>query len=188
MHAWLTRAPRPRATIRLAAVAVLAATPALASCGFDQATSQINQITAGTTAREGTVDALNVLIVSEGPGSGTLIGLLVNGDTEQAVSLETVVSGPDDTAASVERLEINPGGRRQLSEAAARIEGSFVAGQVFDVMLSFDNGEDLELAIPVVTACEEYEGLDDAPSGGETGTTSESETYSCEYDEPVELH
>ena len=188
MHAWHPRVPRPRATLRLAAVAVLVATPALASCGFDQATSQINQITAGTTVRDGTVDVLNTLIVSEGPGSGTLIGLLANNDSDEAISLETVVSGPDATPASVKRLEVNPGGRRQLHEAEARIEGAFVAGEVFDVVLSFDNGEEIELTVPVVTACEEYEGLDDAPSGGETGTTSESETYSCEYDEPVELH
>ncbi len=188
MHAWHPRVPRPRATLRLAAVAVLVATPALASCGFDRATNKINQITAGTTERDGTVDVLNALIVSERPGSGTLIGQLANNDSEETIALETVVSGPDAVPASVQRLDVQPGGRRQLHEAEVRIDGSYVAGEVFEVMLSFDNGEEVEMTVPVVTACEEYEGLDDAPSADETGTTSESETYSCEYDEPVELH
>lgn len=190
MHAWHPRAPRPRAATRLAAVALLVAAPALTSCGFDRPTSKINQITAGDSERGASVDVLNVLIVSERPGSGTLVGLLVNNDQTESVALETVMTGPDAAPASVQRLEINPGGRRQLSEAEIRVDGAFRAGEVHEVVLGFSTGEEVELGAQVVPACEEYAGLDDAPSAAGTtaGSETESETYSCEYEEPVELH
>ena len=176
--------------LRLAAVAVLVAVPALSSCGFDRATSRINQITAGDTVRDGTVDVLNALVVSSGPGSGTLVALLVNNDTDTAVALEGAVSGADDAPASVKRLEINPGGRRQLSEAEVRVEGDFVAGEVLDVTLSFDNGEEVEISPVVVTECDEYDGLDDAPLPDETtapgADTEADDAYSCEAPESEE--
>ncbi len=138
--------------------------------------------------RDGTVDVLNALVVSSRPGSGTLVALLVNNDTDTEVALEGAVSGADDVPASVKRLEINPGGRRQLSEAEIRVEGDFVAGEVLDVTLSFDNGEEVALSPVVVTECNEYAGLDDAPlpAGEASAVETETEAYSCEAPEAEE--
>lgn len=163
----------PRRTLRIALGALLLAA-VLSSCGFDYATDRINDITAGHTNRDGAVDVLNVLIVAGQADSGTLVGLLVNNDVETDIQLTSVTSGADQTAAETEPVVVPADGRAQLQDAGIRIDGTFAAGEVYDVTLSFDNGEVLELAVPVVTQCGQYEGFDDAP-GAASG-----EAYSCD--------
>jgi hypothetical protein len=171
-----------RRTLRFAIGALLLA-PVLSSCGFDYATDRVNDITAGHTDRDGTVDVLNAVIVAGQPDSGTLVGLLSNNDTDEAVTLTGVTSGDDDTAADLRQpLEVPAAGKAELREAGIRIEGTFEAGAVYDVTLTFDNGEEAELAVPVVAQCGQYDGFDDAP-----GATS-GEAYSCEPEEAPEGH
>ena len=94
--------------------------------------------------------------------------------------LTGVTSGTDETEADLEPVTVPAGGSAQLHDAGIRIEGTFEAGEVYDVTLTFDNGDVVELAMPVVTQCGQYEGLDDAP-----GATS-GEAYSCETEEAPE--
>jgi hypothetical protein len=169
-----------RRTLRFAIGALLLA-PVLSSCGFDYATDRVNDITAGHTNRDAKVDVLNALIVAGQADSGTLVGLLVNHDVDdEDIQLTGVTSGTDETEADLEPVTVAGGGRAQLHDAGIRIEGTFEAGEVYDVTLSFDNGDVVELAVPVVTQCGQYEGLDDA-DGATPG-----DAYSCEPEEAPE--
>ncbi len=172
-----------RRTLRLALGALLLA-PVLSSCGFNYATDRINEITAGHNNRDGTVDVLNALIVSGQPDSGTLVGLLVNNDADTDIQLTAVTSGADQTAAEAGPVVVPADGRAQLQDAGIRIDGTFGAGEVYDVTLTFDNGEVVELAVPVVTQCGQYDGLDDA-AGAPAGNTA-GEAYSCDTEEAPE--
>ena len=58
----------------------------LAACGFNYPTDKINQITAGTNYRDGTVDVLNAAIVSKSDGRGTFIATFVNTSQTQQIS------------------------------------------------------------------------------------------------------
>lgn len=173
----------PRRTLRFAIGALLLAAPVLSSCGFDYATDRVNDITAGHTNRDASVDVLNALVVAGHPDSGTLVGMLVNNGVEddEDTELTSVTSGPDGTEAEFEPLAVPAGGSAQLQEAGIRIEGTFEAGGVYDVTLTFANGDEVELAVPVVTECGHYEGYDDAPGGD-----AEGEAYSCETGEAPE--
>jgi hypothetical protein len=168
-----------RRTLRFAIGALLLA-PVLSSCGFDYATDRVNDLTPGHTNRDATVDAVNVLIVAGQPDSGTLVGLLANNLDDEDVVLTGVTSGPDDTEADVEPLTVPARGSAQLHDDAIRIEGTFEAGQVYDVTLTFDNGDEVALAVPIVTECGYYVGLDDA-DGAAPG-----DPYSCEPEEAPE--
>jgi copper(I)-binding protein len=170
-----------RRTLRFAIGALLLA-PVLSSCGFGYATDRVNELTPGHTDRGGTVDVLNALIVAEQPDSGTLVGQLANNDPDDDIVLDSVTSGADGTEAEFEPLTVPAGGTAQLSDAGIRIEGTFEAGEVYDVTLGFDNGEEVELAVPVVTQCGQYEGFDDAPGAGGGGGAA----YSCEVEEAPE--
>ena len=174
----------PRRTLRYALGALLLAAPVLTSCGFDYATDRVNEITAGHTNRETDVDVLNSLIVAGQPDSGTLIGMLVNNDRDEEAELTSVTSGPDDAEAEFEPLTVPAGGSAQLQDAGIRIEGTFAAGRVHDVTLTFEGGEviEVELAVPVVTECGQYDGYDDAPGAGRAS----GEAYSCETEEAPE--
>ena len=175
----LTMHPRhPRRTLRFAIGALLLAVPVLSSCGFDYATDRVNDLTAGHTNREASVDVVNSLIVAGQADSGTLVGLLVNNDVDTDAELTSVTSGPDATAADIEELTIVAAGRADLGDAGIRIEGTFEAGQVYEVTLAFDTGEEVELNLPVVTECGQYDGFDDAPEGAASG-----DAYSCEVEE-----
>jgi len=176
----------PRRTLRYAIGALLLAAPVLTSCGFDYATDRVNDITAGYTTRDADVDVINSLIVAGHPDSGTLIGMLVNNDQDEDAELTSVTSGPDDTEADFEPLTVPAREGAQLQDAGIRIEGTFAAGTVYDVTLTFvkDDGDEIEveLAVPVVTECGQYEGYDDAPGAGRAS----GEAYSCETEEAPE--
>lgn len=171
----------PRRTLRLAIGALLLA-PVLASCGFDYATDRVNELTAGHTDRSASVDVLNSLIVAGQPGSGTLVGLLANNDIEEPAELTAVTSGPDDTPVEIEPVAIPPGGSAKLGDAGIRLEGDFEAGRVYDVTLTFGDGEVVDLAVPVVEECGMYDGYDDAPGAPRDA----ADAYSCELPEPPE--
>ncbi len=165
-----------RRTLRFA-IGALLLIPALSACGFDYATDRVNDLTAGHTNRDFRVDVSNALVVAGQPDSGTLVGQLVNNDGDTDIVLTSVTSGTDAVEADFDPVTVPADGSTQLHDAGIRIEGSFDAGDVYDVTLTFDNGDVVELPLPVVTQCDQYEGLDDAP-----GATS-GEAYSCETEE-----
>lgn len=172
-----------RRTLRITSGALLLAA-ALSSCGFDYATDRVNSLTAGTFDRSADVDILNAVVVSEHGGSGTLIGLLANRPGESGVEpgvLTSVTSDVSEQAPKIEPVEVAPGAAVQLGEAGIRIDGDFEAGDFIDVTFTFENGEEVEFGVPVMTACHEYEGLDNAP-----GAPQDGEAYSCETEEAPE--
>src|SRR4051794_24376605 len=89
----------PRRT--LAAGILLLALP-LSACGFDYATDQIYNASAGTNHRSGQVDVLSAVIVSEAEGSGTFIASFANNNAKEADTVTAIASGPDGPALTVE--------------------------------------------------------------------------------------
>ncbi len=105
-------ATKTRRLVRSTAVAMLLAVPTLSSCAttnFDAQTDQYYTPADGENAREGTVDVLNALIVSEEPGQGRLIAGLSNpgtsgrapvgaesGDSQDSQDTQTEVEGDDE--------------------------------------------------------------------------------------------
>lgn len=189
-----------RRPLALAAATALLATPALTSCGFDYGTDQLNNPAAGTNDRSGVVNVIAATIVANQSDSGTFIASLTNGSTEDTITV-TGISGGDGalTARDFEPIELEPRGYANLVDGGGVVvTGDFEAGDVIPMELTFDNGEDAVLQVPVVTACEEYEGLDASgeattdPDAEGTPSPASTETegaegaegegaYSCEY-------
>ncbi len=152
----------------------------LAGCGFDEATNQVNQLTPGTTERDADVDVINALVVSESEGSGTLVAQLANNRNDESVRLVSV-EGEDGEVTGLEGLRIPADSAAQLESAGVRVTGDFTTGGFVTLTLGFSNDDEVELELPVVPACYEFEGLDTAPrtAGGEEGTPVD-----CEAAEP----
>ncbi len=159
-------APRTKA---LAAAIALLAVPALSACGtnFDAQTDQIYTPADGTNERDGSVDVLNALIVSESAGSGRLIAALVNNDSSEADALQ-IVEGVGDSAEVVFAIEggetdIPAGGALQLADDDAAMvvatgsEEVLAPGRFVRVSLTFENGEAAELDVPVLSPGETYD-------------------------------
>lgn len=150
-----------RRTLALATGALVLST--LTSCGT-AATGQVNTIGNGVDNRDASVDVLNAIVVSTDAGSGTFIASFSNNSLEEPTSF-TTLEGIDQGALSAEEftaIDIPAGGFVSLAdEGGVPVTGDFEAGNFVEVSVQFDNGEQVELEIPVVTNCEEYEGLDE---------------------------
>ena len=88
-----------------------------------------------------------------------LLGGTSHGEVDRLLARDLVHAEP---------LVVPGRGSVQLGDAGLRIEGSFEAGLVHDVTLTFDNGEEVSLGVPVMAQCDQYDGFDDAP-GAPTG-------------------
>lgn len=165
-----------RRTLAVAATA-LALAPILSSCGFSPATNRVYTPAAGPINREATVDVLSAMIVSKAPGAGTFIAGLSNNSGSETITFDAIrpVNNTTITFDDLEPREIPPLGFENLSEPGNGIEvtGDFTAGDFIGVQLAFDNGESVEMKIPVVTDCDEFEGFDTSDAG--TG-----EEFDCE--------
>lgn len=159
--------PLPR-KLALATAALALTAPALSSCGFDYATDRVYTPAAGTNDRDGVVDVLGAVVVSTEPGSGTFVASLSNNSTEESATLDSV-SGEGVESAGFAPIEVPAGGLVNLADPAAEIEvtGEFESGDFVDLTLSFDNGEEATLEVPVVPNAGDYAGLD-GPAPAET--------------------
>ncbi|QZY28735.1 hypothetical protein [Nocardioides coralli] len=170
-----------RRSLALVSGALLLATP-LTSCGFDLATDRVNTITAGTSDRDASVDVLNAVVVSDHEGSGTFIATFVNNDTESDATIEAVESGAAEV--SFTPIQIAAGGLLNLAQAeeedAVTVEGDLAAGGVVPMQIQVSGGELVDLDVPVVPACDEWEGLD---VSGDGGATSSEDTCEIEHEE-----
>ncbi len=160
-------APRTKA---LAAAAALLAVPALSACGtnFDAQTDQVYTPADGENSRDASVAVLNALIVSGSPGSGRFIAGLVNSNTSEADTLESVegVGNSAEVTFSIEGdTEIPAGGSVQLADddsamvTATGSEDVLAPGKFVRVSVSFANGDSAELNVPVLSS--ENETYDD---------------------------
>jgi hypothetical protein len=197
-------ATKTRRLVPAAAVALLLAVPTLSSCAstnFDAQTDQYYTPTDGENAREGTVDVLHALIVSEEPGSGRLIAALANsgaaGDpvgVEASDSAQEEQSQGDDELTGVRGVgeseavqfslvegetAIPAGGTLQLADdgsAVIAVSGDpeqVAPGRYVRLAFTFANGEEVELNVPVLEPGEDYADVEipEAPAGGATEST-----------------
>ncbi|NYD57678.1 hypothetical protein BKA08_001916 [Nocardioides marinisabuli] len=171
-----------RRKLALTTSAVALALP-LSSCGFDYATDRPYTPAAGANERDAEVDVLGAAIVASRDGAGTFIGGLANNSATDVITF-TGLSGEngEQVSAEVEPRPIDPLGFENLSEEdnGFAVTGDFAAGDYLAVRLSFDNGESVQIDVPVVTNCGIFEGFDFASDDGDGGGT-----YDCEPLESV---
>jgi len=152
---------RPSLALRTGALLLAAS---LSSCGFDPATNRVNTITPGTTNRDTSLDVLNAVVVSAEEGSGTFIASFVNNDLEEPATLEGLSPGDQESAQVVDfsPIEVPPNSLVNLAEddQGVAVEGEFAAGDVVPMVVELAGGDVVELEVPVVSNCEEFEGLD----------------------------
>ena len=157
------RAMHLRRSLALLTGALLLAAP-LSSCGFDPATNQVNSNTPGTTHRETSVDVLNAVVVSADEGSGTFIASFVNNSTTESASVEGLSPQGETSAQAVDfsPIEVPANALVNLAEddQGVTVEGDFAAGDVVPLVVELAGGELVELDVPVVSNCDEFEGLD----------------------------
>jgi len=171
--------------------ALLLTAPVLTGCGFNYATDRVNTTTNATFNRDKAVDVIGAQVIAEAPGSGSLHARLIN-HADAPTELVSVAGAGDVvlTSSAVEPFEIGVRDAVNVENIGpgVRVEGDFVAGGSIPVTLTFSNGIEVVLDVPIVRACDFFEGLDTAPaieagdsaaSGGAAAET-EAEAYSCE--------
>ncbi len=165
------------------ASAGLALIAALGACGFNYPTDKVNNITAGSNYRGGTVDVLNAVIVSKTDNHGTFVATFVNTSRRTPISVTSMTG--DGTAVGsipVDPFPINPNGLVNLSDGGGiAVEGTYTKGQFLTLSIGFDNGETATLQVPVVDDDGYWEGLDTAtpsPTAAPSDTSSPSGTPS----------
>jgi hypothetical protein len=162
-----------RRTLTLGTVGLVAA-GVLGACGFNYATDRINNITAAANYRDGTVEVLNAAIVSRRPDAGTFVAGFANNDQATTISF-TGMTGDGTAVANVDAAQpfpIDPNGYVNLAaDGGIPVNGTFTAGQVVTLTLSFDNGENATFDVPVVTDGGQWTGLDHAKQSASSSPT-----------------
>jgi hypothetical protein len=149
----------------------LVATAVLTACGFDYPTDRINQITAGTSYRDGNVNVLNAAVVSTAGNGGTLVATFVN-QTAEDQQLTGITGEGDVTQVDVNPLTIPPNGLVNLAEEGGyAVSGTFALGDFVQLTFAFGDGTSAVLDVPVVADDGQWAGLD-------TATASASPTAS----------
>ncbi|GAA2021756.1 copper chaperone PCu(A)C [Nocardioides kribbensis] len=180
-----------RLTLAVGALALVA--PTLTSCGFNLGTDRPYTPAAGTNFVDGSVKVLAATVVSSAPGSGTLVVGLNNDDPLEPVTLTEVGGGSEEQTVEVssfDPVEIAPLGFVNLidAEPAIAVTGDYIAGDVLPMTFTLESGDTIDLDVPVVAACDEYEGFDVADTG-ETGSgeaaAGDEQAYDCEFPEAV---
>jgi len=165
------------------ASAGLALIATLAACGFDYPTDRVNNVTAGTNYRSGTVDVLNSAIVSKTDGLGTFVATFVNTSQDTPITVNSMAGdGTALGAVTMQPFPIKPNGLVNLADGGGiSMQGSFQKGQFVTLSIEFDNGETATLQVPVVDDDGYWEGLDTAspsPTATPSDTSSPSATSS----------
>jgi copper(I)-binding protein len=152
---------------RVAAAALVLLVPMLAACGFNAQTDLVYQPAAGANNRDGVVDVLNAVVVSDTEGEGTFAGTLVNKGTDP----DTLVSVSD--ATGTVDVDVPPGQAVNLAtEGQVRLEAANLrAGGFVPLTLQFASGQTTEIDVPVLAHRGDYA---DVPVGP-TATPSSSE-------------
>lgn len=155
----------PRRLVPVAA-ALFLAVPALSACGvnFDAQTDQYYTPADGVSNRDGTVDVLNAMIVSDQAGSGRLIAGLSNGDMTEADTLTGVRGVEEDQDVTVQLVggdtAIPADGVLQLADKDAAVvivtgdPEKVKAGNFVRLEFMFQNGEGAQVNVPVLDAGE----------------------------------
>lgn len=141
---------RRRLTTAAVALTLPVLTAGLSGCGFDAPTDQRYNPAVGVNAQDGDVDALNVLIVSATPGSGTLVGSFSNNNQDEGDALAGV-TGPGVQVELGDQVDIPAGGLLTVDDGSATVTGDRVeSGNFVRLTFTFDNAESVTLQAPVV--------------------------------------
>jgi hypothetical protein len=171
-----------RRSLRLVAGALVLALPLLGSCGFDKATDRVYTPAAGTNNRDKDVDVLSAVIVAAQPDSGTFVTSLSNNSPTKDAELTSVAGAGEWSDLVVEPSDLSidipaRGFVNLVNEDPITLSGDFEAGQVAELTLAFDSGDTVTMDVPIVFACNAYEGLDPSqqePAESESPTTEPS--------------
>jgi hypothetical protein len=171
-----------RRSLRLVAGALVLALPLLGSCGFGKATDKVYTPAAGTNDRTEDVDVLSAVIVTAQPDSGTFVTSLSNNLADKDFELTGVAGSGEwaDLTVDPSDLSIDIPARglvNLVNEDPITVTGEFEAGQVAELTLTFDSGDVVTMNVPIVFACNTYEGLDPSqqePEESESPTTEPS--------------
>lgn len=180
----LRRQPSHARQIARAAVMLVLVTSVFSGCGFAPATNRVNTITHSATERSGVVDVLGSVLVSGQPGSGTLVVTFANSNADESVAVQSI-EGAGEPAVEVtefDPVELGPLENVVLAETGGvPVEGEFVPGDFAPVAFTFGDGSVVELDVPVVPACRQWEGLDDGPDDTDS---MQLEAAKAEIEEP----
>ncbi len=159
----------------------LAATAALTACGFSYPTDRINNPVAGVDYRNGTVEILNAVVVAKQANSGTFVATFVNSSPSKTISLQSA-SGDNTAISTVDAKPFTMQPNTLVNLAAHKgmaVSGTFALGQFVTISFTFDDGENVNLQVPVVADDGQWAGLDVAtPSPTESPTVGTSPTTS----------
>jgi hypothetical protein len=150
---------RRRLTTAAVALTLPVLTAGLSGCGFDAPTDQRYNPAVGVNAQDGDVDALNVLIVSATPGSGTFVGTFANNDQDEGDALSGV-TGEGVQVELGDQVDIPAGGLLTIDDGSATVTGDRVeAGNFVRLTITFDNAASVTLRAPVVPQSGPYEDI-----------------------------
>jgi hypothetical protein len=152
-----------RRNLALSIAALVLALPGVTACGFNYATDRDYTPANGVNDRSGLVDVLNAVIVSSTEGSGTFITSLSNNTRTETISLDSLsfVADPTAQVAPFSPIAVKPRGLVNLADGLGiKVQGEFKTGDFVPVSVGFDNGETADIRVLVVTADDEYTGLD----------------------------
>ena len=154
----------------LAAAGALALTTVLSSCGFDYATDRDYTPGQSTNDRDANIDVLGATVVSGQEGSGTFIASFANNDTEEAGTVEsltaTTMEGDELQVDEFEPIEVPAHGLVNLAtEGGIVVTGAVASGEFVKVTIGFGDGESVDMEVPVMPNCDEFEGIDQSGDG-----------------------
>jgi len=187
-----------RRKLALAAGLALLAVPALSAC--TTATDRPNVLANGGYDLSANMRVLAARIVASADDQGVFIATIALNPSVDAAStspsdqpsLTGLASGPVAPAQSADEgidpasfspVEVGDSGMVNLADPTVGgipVTGTFKAGDVLPITLTFSDGESLTVQTPVVPQCGDYASV--APQGATAPPTPSTEgPYSCEY-------
>jgi len=151
--------PVIRRSLALMAGALVLAVPTLSSCGFNYATDEIYQASAGTDARTGDVDVLNAAIVASEDNVGNFVATFSNNVATEGDRVTAIGGGVEDPTLKAEGFkpfQLAPGGFVNLAAnskgiAPTKVTGEFTPGEFVQVTIDFSHAESVTFLVPVVS-------------------------------------
>ena len=98
------------------------------------------------------------------PDSGTFIATFVNDSSTKANSVESIMGsdeGQGVTAPKFKTVRLDPNGMVNLAtDGGPKVTGTFDIGSYVPMTITFGDGTEVSVDVPVVPNCEEWAGLD----------------------------
>jgi len=170
--------PVIRRSLALTAGALALAVPTLSSCGFNYATDEIYNASAGTDARAGQVDVLSAVIVAAGDDEGVFVATFSNNDPMESDRVTAFAGGTDSPTLAAEDFSPIPlaaGGYANLAETdGITVTGDFSPGEFVQVSIDFAHAESVTFLVPVVNPEGPYEDIVPGDHSSDEDSSDES--------------